>query len=261
MSRVSKPRPRRRPPCQTFNRLPRPLPFISASEARPGQIPCGIWIFLYIEKAQELRRGASERQWIEARSSNQLSMNLNTPAAAMVPLTQWGSRGWSARDRSSHARDCVRFETQLLMGAVERWDGRRLLNAVSIFEATMDRRKRNGPICYACGGMKHRRRPDGTRWCPRFGCLPSGQHLDSTGRPVTMADRIATAERLASLRKELEVMRAEKLSQAGADHVPILGWRERLRRYYHSRRGRWLALLFDRVRSWLGSDVLHAGEI
>src|SRR5882672_8999863 len=59
------------------------------------------------------------------------------------------------------------------------------------------RLKRNGPICYACGGMKHRRRPDGTRWCPRFGCLPSGRFLDTTGKPTSQEQRAEAVQRVA----------------------------------------------------------------
>lgn len=76
--------------------------------------------------------------------------------------------------------------------------------------------KRNGPLCYRCGGMKHRRDRDGRRWC-RMGCLPSGRHLNSIGEPTTFEQRAAICARVRKIRMEVE------RKAAWRDHG-VLGW-------------------------------------
>jgi hypothetical protein len=64
----------------------------------------------------------------------------------------------------------------------------------------MDKRhlKRNGPICYRCGGMKHRRRKsDGIRFCPRVGEM-------NVVRRMTYAERAIICERVRKVRFQVE---------------------------------------------------------
>src|ERR1035437_327631 len=73
--------------------------------------------------------------------------------------------------------------------------------------------------CYACGGYKHHRRKDGTRWCPRLGCLPCGRFLDSTGKPTTAAQRAAIVESVAAIRIKLERrMECQEICFPTGDH-------------------------------------------
>ena len=67
--------------------------------------------------------------------------------------------------------------------------------------------KRNGPLCYRCGGMKHRRDPEGRRWC-RTGCLPSGKFLNQAGEPTAFEQRAAACARVAAIRSQIEESRA-----------------------------------------------------
>ena len=67
--------------------------------------------------------------------------------------------------------------------------------------------KKNGPICFRCGGMKHRRRKDGSRFCTRFGFLPSGKFLGTNGIPRTQEQTLAAIERVSEIRLQIENMK------------------------------------------------------
>lgn len=132
------------------------------------------------------------------------------------------------------------------------------------------KQKKFFPTCYHCGGRKHRRRPDGSRWCPHFGCLPSGRFLDQAGRPTTYEQRAAVCERVKQIRITSERREAraaggligllrcyfdQAVSEAANDQWKVFERSEP----WQDRGGRGLAQLY--IARWMASLTMLARSL